>query len=112
MSHNVSVSDRDCGGRCCICLIMFLFLTGTVEGGFAYVSECHNEMLTPQVLHFFVCKVPKNVNCCTRRLRQLQGVNLNFGFHTGHKEILRFRLMSPTDDSLFSVADHESIWSC
>jgi len=61
MSLNVSVSDRGCGERCCICLIMFLFLTGVVERGVAYVSECPNEMLTPQVLHFFVCKVPKTL---------------------------------------------------
>jgi len=39
-SHNVSVSDRGCGERCCICLIMFLFLTGVVERGVAYVSSC------------------------------------------------------------------------
>ena len=42
---------------------MFLFLTGVVQRGVAYVSLCPKEMLTKQMLQIFlcVCKVPKTL---------------------------------------------------
>jgi hypothetical protein len=58
-SHNVSVFDRACGERCCICLITFLFLTGLVERGVAYDLSQRN--VNAAGVAFFVCKAQKTL---------------------------------------------------